>query len=128
MGSHSEGFGNAKPCFRRVSFAGCAQVLEFFFPARFLFFSSPTSIRYFDALVPRGESPIAPEYTTRPHATMYTLRCTCRVLTSRLLLCLRSRLKVVIVPGYGLAVAGAQYAIADAVKILTSHGVKVTPD
>lgn len=33
--------------------------------------------------------------------------------------------QVVIVPGYGLAVAGAQYAIADAVKILTKHGVKV---
>ena len=33
--------------------------------------------------------------------------------------------QVVIVPGYGLAVAGAQYAIADTVKTLTKHGVKV---
>ncbi|CAM9474252.1 unnamed protein product [Pylaiella littoralis] len=33
--------------------------------------------------------------------------------------------KVVIVPGYGLAVAGAQYAIADTVKTLAKHGVKV---
>ena len=32
---------------------------------------------------------------------------------------------VVIVPGYGLAVAGAQYAIADIVSKLTSAGVKV---
>eukprot|EP00904_Undaria_pinnatifida_P001419 jgi/Undpi1/11278/HiC_scaffold_30.g13576.m1 len=32
---------------------------------------------------------------------------------------------VVIVPGYGLAVAGAQYAIAEAVKTLSKHGVKV---
>ena len=34
--------------------------------------------------------------------------------------------QVVIVPGYGLAVAGAQYAIADTVKTLAKHGVKVT--
>lgn len=34
--------------------------------------------------------------------------------------------QVVIVPGYGLAVAGAQYAIADTVKLLTRHGVKVS--
>mmetsp|Transcript_14687 Transcript_14687/g.19338 ORF Transcript_14687/g.19338 Transcript_14687/m.19338 type:complete len:1075 (+) Transcript_14687:107-3331(+) len=34
--------------------------------------------------------------------------------------------KVCIVPGYGLAVAKAQYAIADLVKILTKHGIKVT--
>lgn len=33
--------------------------------------------------------------------------------------------QVVIVPGYGLAVAGAQYAIADTVKTLTKHGIKV---
>ena len=33
--------------------------------------------------------------------------------------------QVVIVPGYGLAVAGAQYAIAETVKLLTQHGVKV---
>ncbi|CAM9941677.1 unnamed protein product, partial [Hapterophycus canaliculatus] len=32
---------------------------------------------------------------------------------------------VVIVPGYGLAVAGAQYAIAETVKTLAKHGVKV---
>lgn len=31
-----------------------------------------------------------------------------------------------IVPGYGLAVAGAQYAIADIVKTLSKHGIKVT--
>ncbi|CAM9203235.1 unnamed protein product [Ectocarpus sp. 6 AP-2014] len=31
---------------------------------------------------------------------------------------------VVIVPGYGLAVAGAQYAIAETVKTLTKHGIK----
>jgi NAD(P) transhydrogenase len=34
--------------------------------------------------------------------------------------------KVIIVPGYGLAVAHAQYAIADIVKMLTSKGVKVS--
>jgi NAD(P) transhydrogenase len=33
--------------------------------------------------------------------------------------------KVIIVPGYGLAVAKAQYAIADLVKILVQHGVQV---
>lgn len=33
--------------------------------------------------------------------------------------------QVVIVPGYGLAVAGAQYAIAETVKVLTKHGIKV---
>lgn len=33
--------------------------------------------------------------------------------------------QVVIVPGYGLAVAGAQYAIADLVKMLRSKGVEV---
>lgn len=33
--------------------------------------------------------------------------------------------KVVIVPGYGLAVAGAQYAIADLVKTLVKEGVDV---
>jgi len=33
--------------------------------------------------------------------------------------------KVVIVPGYGLAVAKAQYAIAELVKILGHHGIKV---
>lgn len=33
--------------------------------------------------------------------------------------------KVCIVPGYGLAVAKAQYAIADLVKILSHHGIKV---
>ncbi|CAM9367023.1 unnamed protein product [Discosporangium mesarthrocarpum] len=32
--------------------------------------------------------------------------------------------KVVIVPGYGVAVAGAQYAIADMVKVLTHHGIE----
>lgn len=32
--------------------------------------------------------------------------------------------QVVIVPGYGLAVAGAQYAIAETVKTLTKHGIK----
>ena len=32
---------------------------------------------------------------------------------------------VVIVPGYGLAVASAQYAIADLVKTLTSKDIKV---
>jgi H+-translocating NAD(P) transhydrogenase len=32
---------------------------------------------------------------------------------------------VIITPGYGLAVAKAQYAIADIVKALTSRGVKV---
>lgn len=35
------------------------------------------------------------------------------------------RLQVVIVPGYGLAVANAQYAVADLVKTLTSKGVEV---
>ena len=34
-------------------------------------------------------------------------------------------MQVVIVPGYGLAVAGAQYAIADLVKMLRSKGVEV---
>ncbi len=33
--------------------------------------------------------------------------------------------EVVIVPGYGLAVAGAQYAIADLAKTLKSKGVNV---
>jgi NAD/NADP transhydrogenase beta subunit len=32
---------------------------------------------------------------------------------------------VIIVPGYGLAVASAQYAIADLVKTLTSKDIKV---
>ena len=32
---------------------------------------------------------------------------------------------VVIVPGYGLAVSGGQYDIAELVKILTSKGIKV---
>ena len=32
---------------------------------------------------------------------------------------------VIITPGYGLAVAKAQYAIADIVKTLTARGVKV---
>lgn len=32
---------------------------------------------------------------------------------------------VIIVPGYGLAVASAQYAIAELVKTLTSKGIKV---
>ena len=32
---------------------------------------------------------------------------------------------VIITPGYGLAVAKAQYAIADIVKALTARGVKV---
>ena len=32
---------------------------------------------------------------------------------------------IIIVPGYGLAVASAQYAIADLVKTLTSKDVKV---
>ena len=32
---------------------------------------------------------------------------------------------VVIVPGYGLAVAKAQYAVADMVKMLKDAGVKV---
>ncbi|CAM9664634.1 unnamed protein product, partial [Chrysoparadoxa australica] len=34
--------------------------------------------------------------------------------------------KVVIVPGYGLAVAGAQYACAELVKILSHHGISVS--
>jgi hypothetical protein len=34
--------------------------------------------------------------------------------------------KVLIVPGYGLAVANAQYAIADLVKGLKKKGVEVT--
>ena len=38
---------------------------------------------------------------------------------------LTSASEVVIVPGYGLAVAGAQYAIADLVKTLKSKGVNV---
>lgn len=33
--------------------------------------------------------------------------------------------QVIIVPGYGLAVASAQYAIAELVKTLTSKGIKV---
>ena len=33
--------------------------------------------------------------------------------------------KVLIVPGYGLAVAGAQYSIADLVKGLRSKGITV---
>jgi NAD/NADP transhydrogenase beta subunit len=33
--------------------------------------------------------------------------------------------RVIIVPGYGLAVAGAQYAIADLVSTLRSKGVDV---
>lgn len=33
--------------------------------------------------------------------------------------------KIVIVPGYGLAVASAQYAVAELVKQLTSKGVEV---
>eukprot|EP01099_Mayorella_cantabrigiensis_P000892 TRINITY_DN137_c0_g1_i2.p1 TRINITY_DN137_c0_g1~~TRINITY_DN137_c0_g1_i2.p1 ORF type:complete len:371 (+),score=98.32 TRINITY_DN137_c0_g1_i2:633-1745(+) len=32
---------------------------------------------------------------------------------------------IIIVPGYGLAVAKAQYAVADMVKTLTQHGIKV---
>lgn len=32
---------------------------------------------------------------------------------------------VIITPGYGLAVAKAQYAIADIVKALTAKGIKV---
>jgi NAD/NADP transhydrogenase beta subunit len=32
---------------------------------------------------------------------------------------------VIITPGYGLAVAKAQFAIADIVKALTARGVKV---
>ena len=32
---------------------------------------------------------------------------------------------IVIVPGYGMAVAQAQYAIADIVRILKEHGIKV---
>ena len=32
---------------------------------------------------------------------------------------------VIIVPGYGLAVASAQYAIADLVKTLTSKDIKI---
>ncbi|KAI8615739.1 NAD(P) transhydrogenase beta subunit-domain-containing protein [Chytriomyces sp. MP71] len=38
---------------------------------------------------------------------------------------LASAESVIIVPGYGLAVAKAQYAIADTVKMLTDNGVKV---
>ena len=38
---------------------------------------------------------------------------------------LTSASKVMIVPGYGVAVAKAQYAIADIVKMLTSNGVDV---
>lgn len=38
---------------------------------------------------------------------------------------LTSARNVIIVPGYGLAVAGAQYAIADLVKTLRSKGVDV---
>jgi proton-translocating NAD(P)+ transhydrogenase len=34
--------------------------------------------------------------------------------------------KVMIVPGYGLAVAKGQYAVADLVKHLQKHGVEVT--
>ncbi|KAL0477802.1 proton-translocating NAD(P)+ transhydrogenase [Acrasis kona] len=34
--------------------------------------------------------------------------------------------KIIIVPGYGLAVARAQYPIAELVKTLTGHGVKVS--
>ncbi|KAG5187293.1 nicotinamide nucleotide transhydrogenase [Tribonema minus] len=38
---------------------------------------------------------------------------------------LTSAKSVVIVPGYGMAVAGAQYACAEIVKILSQHGVDV---
>lgn len=38
---------------------------------------------------------------------------------------LTSARSVVIVPGYGLAVANAQYAIADLVKTLRSKGIDV---
>lgn len=38
---------------------------------------------------------------------------------------LTSARKVIIVPGYGLAVAGAQYAIADLVKTLRANGIDV---
>lgn len=39
---------------------------------------------------------------------------------------LTSARKVIIVPGYGLAVAKAQYAVADMVKKLRDNGVDVT--
>lgn len=32
---------------------------------------------------------------------------------------------IIIVPGYGLAVAGAQYDIADLIKTLRGHGINV---
>ena len=38
---------------------------------------------------------------------------------------LTSAKKVIIVPGYGLAVARAQYAVAEMVKTLRDHGVQV---
>lgn len=38
---------------------------------------------------------------------------------------LTSARKVVIVPGYGLAVANAQYAVAELVKSLRSRGIEV---